>query len=70
MTTKGGRTHTRDGAVCRGVFTVRTIRGKTITGGVGCDITLWSRMTLLSHRGGCVAFSLARTGPFAPVEVW
>jgi hypothetical protein len=69
MATKGGGTHTGCGAMSRGVLTIRTIGRETITGSEGCDITLRSRMTLLSHRVECAAFSLARTGPFAPVVV-
>jgi hypothetical protein len=37
MTTKGSGAHTRNRAVSRGVLTIRTIRRKTIAGGVGCD---------------------------------
>ena len=70
MATKGIGTHTGCGAINRGVLTIRTIGRETITGSEGCDITLRSRMTLLSHKGGCAAFSLARTGPFVPVVVW
>jgi hypothetical protein len=70
MATEGGGTHARDGTISRGVLTIRTIRWETITPGGGCDITLRSRMTLLSHRVECAAFSRARTDPFVPVVVW
>jgi hypothetical protein len=69
MTTKGGGTHTGNGTISGGVLTVRAVRGKTVAWDGGCDITLRSRMTLLSHRVECVAFSRARTDPFAPVAV-
>jgi hypothetical protein len=69
MAAEGSRTHTGHGAISRGVLTIRTIRWETVTRDGGCDITLRSRMTLLSHRVECAAFSLARTNPFAPVVV-
>jgi hypothetical protein len=37
MATEGGRAHTGNRAISRGVLTIRTIRGKTITCGEGCD---------------------------------
>jgi hypothetical protein len=69
VATERGGTHTWNRTISRGVLTIRTIRRKTITRGGGCDITLRSRMTLLSHRVECAAFSRARTDPFAPVVV-
>jgi hypothetical protein len=37
MATEGSGAHTGDGAISRGVLTIRTIRGKTITRDGGCD---------------------------------
>jgi hypothetical protein len=69
MAAEGGGTHTRNGTIGQRVLTIRTIGWKTVTQGRGCDITLRSRMTLLSHRVECAAFSRARTDPFALVVV-
>ena len=37
MTTEGGGTHAGNGAISRGVLTIRTIRWETVTRGGGCD---------------------------------
>jgi hypothetical protein len=37
MATEGGGTHTGNGAIGRGVLTIRTIRWETIAGSEGCD---------------------------------
>jgi hypothetical protein len=78
VTTKGGRAHTWNRAISRGVLTIRTIGWETVTRGGGCDINAVStthvtlpkpQLTAVATRATMGSGTSLLVTPSGPLEI-